>query len=234
MKIPKLLLLGVLVAGALDARAGISSIVAHGATFQPGDTIPLFVESGTKNSIMVKGQFMDLCTGVESSDSSFSPSIGRRVVGSNSAVEILVGAGSAPDADGGTIHIKFAMGEETFKVKAFRTKVTSFEIEGHGSSCTEGQLVVLVARGEVENLTVGASGAMLDAANPRYDVAEKLSVSTPSAAKFALTCTDAGTFTVNRQWFKDARVSGVAGETMTRGSATLTVTVNPIIRKPVP
>ena len=215
---------------ATAAMAEIKEIRAHGDTFDPGMTIPLFVDSGTKNSIVVKGPFMDLSTGVESSDASFSVSIGRRVFGSNSAVEILVGADSAPDEDGSTIHIKFVSGEETFKVKAFKSKITSINILGKTSpNCKVGETVNLAVTGVGMNtLKAGIGGTMLDYIDAHYDLREKFTSNTLNTqANFKLKCTSEGTFIVKPTWFKDSRVTKNAGEAMVRGSSTLTVRVNP-------
>lgn len=214
---------------AVSAQAGISSISAHGGTFSPGDVIPVFVDgAGARNSITVKGQYMDLCTGVVSNDSSFSPAIGRRIGGSGSSVEILINANSAPDLDAATITIKFAMGQETFRVKAFKTQITSLLLRGRAPArCRVGEIVTLEARGTVANLVKGVGGAMLDVADGRYSLLEKQSSSTSTLANFSLRCTATGQFVVKRTWFKDARVSGAVGDAMVRGAATLTVTVDP-------
>jgi hypothetical protein len=211
---------------AFEARAGISSITAHGTTYTPDERVPLFVDSSAKNSVMVKGQFMDLCTGVESNDGRFVPSIGRRIAGSNSAVEILINAGNAPDLDGATITIKFAVGEETFRVKAFKSRVTGFDLNGRtNATCSVGSSVTLEVQGDVANVTKGIAGTMLDVADNRYEIGAKLATSTATSARFPLKCTAPGTFTVSRSWFKDARVSGTAADSMVRGSATYSVTV---------
>lgn len=226
---------------ATGAEAGISSIHAHGATFSQGDTIPVFVESSVtgavagpwENSILIKGEFMDLATGVESSDSSFRVRTGRRFRGSNSALEILVGAGSAPDQDDSTIHIKFVSGEETFRIKSFKTRVGALYIHGQegktAPTCQVGENVSIMVHGEgMANLVIGAAGTMLDVANNRYDLGTKLPSTIPDAARFGLKCTAEGWFMVDRTWFKDSRLSSPAGDAMVRGSATpLTVTVAP-------
>jgi hypothetical protein len=154
---------------------------------------------------------------------------GQRSGGSNTSLEILVGAGSAADQGGSTIHIKFVSGEETFKIKAFKTRVNALEIRDKPTpTCQVGKNVVLTVSGEgMANLVIGAAGAMLDAADGRYDLTGKLPQSTTHAARFGLKCTAEGQFTVDRQWFKDSRVSSPAGEAMVRGSATLRVTVTP-------
>ena len=215
---------------ATAAMAEIKEIRAHGDTFEPGMTIPLFVHSGTKNSIVVKGPFMDFSTGVESSDPSFSVSIDRRIGGSNSALVILVGADSAPDEDGATIHIKFVSGEETFKVKAFKSQITGINILGKTSpNCKVGETVNLAVTGVGMNtLTSGINGKMLDVVDGHYDLREKFTSSRPNTqANFKLKCTAEGTFIVRPAWFKDSRATKNAGEAMVRGSSTLTVRVNP-------
>lgn len=218
-----------LIVATAPMHAGISSISAHGASFSPGDVIPVFVDvAGARNSITVKGQYMDLCTGVSSNDGSFSPSIGRRIGGSNSSVEILVGANAAPDQDAATITIHFAMGQETFRVRAFKTQVTSLVLRGRAQPrCTVGETVTLEARGTVGSLVKGVGGTMLDVADGRYTLQEKQSSSTDDQANFSLRCTATGQFTISRSWFKDSRVSGAAGDAMARGTATLAVTVDP-------
>lgn len=215
---------------AAGAEAGISSIVAHGKSYSASAEIPVFVDTLATNSIVVKGQFMDLCTGVQSSDSSFTAGIGRRVGGSNSSVEIIVGAGSAPDDDDSTITIKFLAGQETFKIRSFKTKITGY-VGGSSLSCRVGDTITLDVRGNVAHLVTGTAGAMLDVADNRYDVGSRLASSTADSAKFPLKCTAEGQFTVSRSWFRDDRVASPVGEAMARGLPTLTVTVNPA---PVP
>jgi hypothetical protein len=212
------------------AEAGISSIAVHGETYSSSDTIPVFVDSSTKNAIIVKGQFMDLCTGVESTSSSFAASIGRRFIGSNSGVEILVGAGSASDLATSTIKIKFAVGEETFKVKAFKIKVTRFALEGGATTCPRTRDATLVVSGtNMNNLVISVAGAMLDVIEEHVDIKEKLS-SSDTEARFKLTCTAEGTFSVRRFWFADGRVPDhpEAKQAMVRGFDTpFVVTVTP-------
>jgi hypothetical protein len=209
------------------AEAGISSIVAHGDSFSPGATIPVFVDTA-RNSITVRGSLMDTCIGVESSDGSFSASIGRRVAGSNSSVEILVGAGSAPDQDGATIHIKFVLGEETFRVRAFKTRVDSMFLFGAKGvpSCKAGETVMLVVRGEgMDHLAFGTAGAMLDVADNRFRLQGSTGTPTSGLAQFVVQCTAVGQFTARDDWFRDSRLSGPSADAMVRGAASLTVTV---------
>src|SRR5688572_22596746 len=103
---------------ATGAQAGITSIVAHSVTYTPGGVIPVVADATVQNSVVVKGQWMDLATGVESSDSSFTVKTGRRTGGSDTSLEILVGAGAASDLARSTIHIKFVSGQETFTIEA--------------------------------------------------------------------------------------------------------------------
>jgi hypothetical protein len=158
-------------------------------------------------------------------------------MGSNSSVEIKIDASSAPDADGATIHIKFAAGEETFKVKAFKTRITGFDLNGRTSaSCVVGETVLLEVQGSVEFLGKSTAGAMIDVADARFELGAKDPTSTPGGARFPLKCTAEGTFTVKKDWFKDTRVRNDAADEMVRGSATFAVTVHarpPLIRKPV-
>lgn len=214
---------------AVPAQAGITSIAAHGATFSPGTVIPVFVDpTGARSSIIVYGQYMDLATGVSSNDSSFTPATGRRIGGSNTSLEVLINANAAPDQDAATITIHFVSGEETFRVRAFRNVITSLVIRGRAPArCTVGEEVTMEVRGSVENVIKGVGGAMLDVADNRYRLLEKLSSSTGAQANFSLRCTETGQFTVSRTWFKDARLTGAVGDAMVRGVATLTVTVDP-------
>lgn len=211
---------------AAGAEAGISSISAHGQTYSVTDRIPVFVDSSAKTSIIVKGEYMDLCIGAESNDSSFTVDIGQRVGGSNSSVEILVGAGSASDGDNATITINFAMGEETFKIKSYRTTITGYA-DGSSRSCYVGETFTLKVIGSVTHLVIGPAGAMLDVADGRYDLGGKLATSTANSARFPLKCTAVGNFSVDRSWFRDFRLTGPPGPAIVRGSATFTVTVNP-------
>lgn len=216
------LMTSALLLAAAAAEAGITSLAAHGETYAPGAVIPLFVDSA-KNAIMVRGPLMDTCIAVESSDSSFNASIGRRIVGSNSAVEILVGAASAPDQDGATIHIKFVIGEETFRVKAFKTHVDSLTIL---PSCKVGEAIKLVVNGSgMDHLATGTSGAMLDVADPRFRLAGATGTPTSTRAEFVVECTATGTFMARHEWFRDSRLAGAAADAMVRGSATATVAV---------
>jgi hypothetical protein len=213
------------------AEASISSIRAHNVTFSPGDTFPVFVDVSVDNSITVKGEFMDLATGVESSDSSFSVGTGQRIPGSNSSLEILVGAGSAPDQNGSTIHVKFLIGEETFTIKAFKTSVTTLRLGvageiGGNPTCEVGDTISIIAQGlGGDNLVIGAAGTMLDVSNNRYDFLNRTPTTFDNVTRFVYKCTAEGSFTVDRTWFKDSRLSSPAGDAMVRGSATLTVTV---------
>ena len=217
---------------ATGAEASISSIRAHNVTFSPGDTIPVFVDPGADNSIKVVGEFMDLATGVESSNSSFTVRRGQRIHGSNSSIEILVGGGfTSPDQGLSTIHVKFAIGEETFKIKAFKTRVTTlgfgtgFEVGGN-PTCEVGQTISIIAQGGgMDYLVIGAAGAILDVADDRFDFLNKASTNIANATRFVFKCTAEGSFTVDRTWFKDSRLTNLAGDAMVRGSATLRVTV---------
>ncbi|MEX2271686.1 MAG: hypothetical protein WD690_09460 [Vicinamibacterales bacterium] len=216
---------------AADVHASVTSIVAHGVTFSRTDTIPVFVDANVENSIVVKGQFMDLATGVESSDPSFSVRTGRRIHGSNSSIYILVGAASAPDQDGATIHVKFLVGEETFRIKAFKTRVNKIGfgihfVAGGRPTCRVGDTISVTAQGDgATNLIMGTAGTMLDVANDRYQYLDKIATTVGSASRFVLRCTAVGSFTVDRTWFKDSRVRGRAADAMVRGAGTLAVTV---------
>lgn len=214
---------------ALPARGGINSISAHGATFSADDLIPVFVDSaGARSSIVVYGQYMDLSTGVSSNDSSFVPATGRRIGGSNTSLEVLVNANAAPDQDAATITIHFVSGAETFRVRAFKNQITSIVVRGRvPARCTVGETVTLEVRGTVRNVVKGVGGTMLDVADSRYSLLEKLSSSTDTQANFSLRCTATGQFTISRTSFKDSRVTGAVADAMVRGSGSVTVTVDP-------
>lgn len=214
---------------AAPAQGGITSMFAHGVTFNPGTVVPVFVDpAGARSSIIVYGQYMDLATGVSSNDSSFTPATGRRTGGSNTSLEVLINANAAPDQDAATITIHFVSGEETFRVRAFRNVITSLVIRGRAQArCTVGEEVTLEARGSVENVGFGVGGTMLDVADSRYRLLGKLSSSTGVQANFSLRCTGTGQFTISRSWFKDSRLTGAVGDAMVRGQSTLTVTVDP-------
>lgn len=196
---------------AASASAGISRIYAHGASFSPGDTIPVFVDSSTRNSIRVQGQFMDLCTDVDSNDSSFVVNIGDRIRGTNSAVEILVAAGNAPDLDAATITIKFVSGEETFRVKAFKSRIDKMEIIGQATNpaCVTGQTVTLVIEGfGMDHLALSATAAMMevadDAEGDHYDRGSYFAGT--ARATVTIRCKTPGIISISRQWFWDTRL----------------------------
>jgi hypothetical protein len=219
-----LISIAVLLLSSTAASAGISSISAYGETFSPGTTIPLFVDSGDI-SIMLKGQFMDLATGVESSDSSFRVRIGRRIMGANSALEVFVDSSSAPDADGSTITIHFAAGQETFRVKSFKTNINDLRLEKAAfATCFLNESVVLKVSGDVGHLMISTAGAMLDVADNHYDLDGQGPTSDHSAL-FMLKCTALGQFTVKPSWFRDSRVSSPTGDKMVRGTKTFTINV---------
>lgn len=210
---------------ASEASAGVSEISAHGKTFTPGATIPVFVDPSAANSIMVKGQFMDLATGVSSTDSGFTPSIGRRIMGTNSAIEIKVGVAlSNPDGDEATIKIHFVSGEERVKVKAFKTKITKLSLHPFRSDnkYNVGETVTLVVDGEgVDHVdTGGPAAAMLAvAAGGIYSVSGPVSTGSSSTrAAFEIKLLKAGNITVTPQWFRDSRPGSPVGEAMVRGN----------------
>ncbi len=222
----------------VSASAGISKIRVHGDEFSPGDTIPVFVDS-TRNSIRVIGQFMDLCTDVESSDSSFVVNIGDRIRGTNSAVEILVAANNAPDLDDSTITIKFLSGQETFKIKAYKSKITRMEIVGKGATptCQSGDTLTLALEGTgLDHVALGPIARMMEIADvaeggPRYDMGAYSGG--PTSARVSIQCKKPGTFGIVREWFWDPRLSQYLGapQKMVRGSApriTVTVTAAPV------
>ncbi|MEO8035287.1 MAG: hypothetical protein ABI837_12705, partial [Acidobacteriota bacterium] len=193
-----------------------------------------FVDSGPDISLMVKGTFMDLATGVESSDSSFGVRIGRRIMGANSALEVLVGAASAPDGDGATITIKFVAGQETFRIKAFKTNINDYHLDQAAfSSCFLNQTVVLRVSGDVGHLAMSTGGAMLDVADNHYDI-DSQGPGTEHTAKFMLKCTALGEFVVKPSWFRDSRLSSPLGDKMVRGTKTFTITVRLPEREKVP
>jgi hypothetical protein len=233
---------------ALSAFGGISKIFAHGDSFAPGDTIPVFVDTSTRNSIRVQGQFMDLCTGVESSDSSFVVNIGDRIRGANSAVEILVAAGNATDLDDSTITIKFLSGEETFRIKAHKINITRMAIMERGTAptCQPGETISLRIDGVgMDHMALGPIARMTEIAGAAeggsvFDVGT-YSGSTTSA-RVLITCKKSGTFTILRDWFWDPRLSQLTNSPMkmVRGSAPTRITVTvtappsgPIVKKPV-
>ncbi len=210
---------------AAEASAGISEISAHGKTFTASATIPVFVDSSATNSIMVKGQFMDLATGVSSTGSGFTPSIGRRIMGGNSAIEIKVGvASSNSDGDEATIKIHFVSGEERVRVKAYKTKITKFSLHPArpDNKYTAGETVTLVVDGEgVDHIdTGGPAAAMLAAAaGGIYSVTGPVSTGSSSTrAAFDIKLLKAGSIPVTSQWFRDSRPGTPAGEAMVRGN----------------
>ncbi len=245
-----IIVLAVALLPALSAFAGISRIVAHGDTFAPGDTVPVFVDS-TRNSIRVIGQYMDLCTGVESSDSSFVVNIGDRTRGTNSAVEILVAANNASDQDDSTITIKFVSGQETFKIRAHKINITKFDIlqsvgDQSRATCHVGETITLRIDGVgLDHMALGPRARMMEIAGDaeggsRFDIGDYQAVST--TARVPIKCKAAGLFTISRDMFWDPRLSNLnsSPEKMVRGSANTKIRVTviappsgPIVKKPV-
>jgi hypothetical protein len=229
---------------ATSADAGITSIRAHSKDFGATATIPVFVDSSAKTSIIVKGQFMDLATGVSTSNSSFSASIGRRIMGSNSSIEILVGVGIAvADGTEATVRIHFVSGEERVRVKAHKTRIDSIATQPPrvGNKYKVGEMITLLVDGVgVDHIdSKGAAAAMLRlAANSIYTVSGPASPqSTSTRAVFTIDVTKTGTFSVTKDFFRDNRHQSPVGELLVRGApAAISITVEsaPLIRTPVP
>lgn len=229
---------------ATSAHAGIASIRAHSKDFAAGSTIPVFVDASARTSMIVKGQFMDLATGVSVSDGSFSAAIGRRVMGSNSSIEILVGAGtSVADGAEATVRIGFVSGEERVRVKAFKTRIDSFVLSPvrTGNKYKVGEMITLVVNGVgIDHVdSKGAAAAMLrQAAGGIYTVSGPHSPqSTPTRGVFTIDVTKTGTFSVTKDFFRDNRHQSPVGELLVRGAPTaisITVESAPLIRTPVP
>jgi hypothetical protein len=219
-------LAALLLASGPVAFGGISKIFAHGDEFSASDTIPVFVDT-VRNSIRVKGQFMDLCTDVDSNDPSFVVNIGDRVRGPNSSVEILVAAKDAPDLDDATITIKFLSGQETFKIKAYKTAFQKMEVLEKGSSptCRVGETIILSIEGVgLDHVYLSATARMMEIADraeggPHYDPGTWTAGATRATLRIA--CKAVGAFSIVREWFWDERLRQYVGAPtkMIRGSA---------------
>ncbi|HXI14527.1 MAG TPA: hypothetical protein VNM92_18070 [Thermoanaerobaculia bacterium] len=238
-----IVLLSVALLAPVSASAGISKIRVYNEDFSPGTTIPVFVDS-TRNSIRVIGQFMDLCTGVQSSDSSFVVTVGDRSPGTNSSVEILVAANNAPDLDEAIITIKFLSGQETFRIKAYKSKITKMEILGKGTSptCQAGETLTLAIEGHgLDHVALGPTARMMEIADlaeggPHYTMGAYSGGAT--SARVPIQCTKSGVFSIVREWFWDKRLAQYTSApfTVVRGSApriSVTVTAPPTpIKRP--
>lgn len=126
-------------------------------------------------------------------------------------------------------------GEETFKVKAHKIKIQEFHLRGRAARCKSGESIDLVATGDgMQHVYLGVTGAMLRVAagaegGGSYETGH-LGNTDDSTAVLEIKCGKPGTFRVTRQWFGDRRLSithKIAAGAMVRGTATLTVTVEP-------
>ena len=207
------------------AAAEIVQISAHGKTFGPTAEIPVFVDRSERTKLVVKGPLMDLATGISSSDSRYSVSLGRRIAGGNSSIEVLVGVSDAVrDGDESTIRIRFLVGEERLKVKTFRSRIDRMEISPPraGDRFVKGEKVFLLLHGQgLDRVdSKGAAAVMLRAAagNPCKVEGPLAPGSTATRAAFQLELTGTGTLSVTRDWFRDARHQSPVGEALVRGN----------------
>ena len=210
---------------AWPAAAGIAGISAHGKTFGPTAEIPVFVDPSERTKIVVKGPLMDLATGVSSSDSRYPVSLGRRIAGGNSSIEVLVGVSdTVRDGDESTIRIHFLVGEERLKVKTFRSRIDRMEIEPPraGDRFLKGEKVILLLHGQgLDRVdSRGAVAVMLRAAAGNLCKVEGPLApgSTATRAAFQLELTGTGTLWVTKDWFRDARHQSPVGEALVRGN----------------
>lgn len=226
------------------AAAGIVEISAHGKTFVPTAEVPVFVDASERTKLVVRGPLMDLATGVSSSDSRYPVSLGRRIAGGNSSIEVLVGVSDAVrDGDTSTIRIHFVVGEERIRVRTFRSRIDRMEIEPPraGDRFLKGEKVFLLLHGQgLDRVdSKGAAAVMLRAAAGNLCKVEGPLApgSTATRAAFQLELTGTGSFSVTKDWFRDARHQSPVGEALVRGNprpVRLTIEAGPpLVRRPV-
>lgn len=207
------------------AAAGITEISAHGKTFGATADIPVFVDASERTKLVVKGPLMDLATGASSSDSRYTVSLGRRIPGGNSSIEVLVGVSDAVrDGDTSTIRIHFVVGEERVRVRTFRSRVDRMEISPPraGNRFLKGEKVFLLLHGQgLDRVdSKGAVATMLRAAAGNLCKVEGPLApgSTATRAAFQLELTGTGSLSVTKEWFRDARHQSPVGEALVRGN----------------
>lgn len=110
-----------IIGGATSAMATVTGITSDGC---PGTTcLPSFVTPIVASKTMIvtiKGQFVDLSTGVEISGSGVSVSYGQRQGGSNSYIEVKFAADDSAPLGERTVKMHYAVetnGPDTFKVR---------------------------------------------------------------------------------------------------------------------
>ncbi len=233
----------VLTLSAGPAAAGITGISAHGRSFAPSAEVPVFVDAAERTRLVVKGPLMDLATGTSSSDSRYSVSLGRRIPGGSSSIEVLVGVSDAVrDGDGSTIRIHFVVGEERIRVRTFRSRIDRMEIEPPraGERFLKGEKVFLLLHGEgLDRVdSKGAAAVMLRAAAGNLCRIEGPLApgSTATRAAFRLELLGTGSLSVTKDWFRDARHQSPVGEALVRGNprpVRLTIEAGPpLVRRP--
>ena len=225
------------------AAAGIMGISAHGKTFGATADIPVFVDASERTKLVVKGPLMDLATSASSSDSRYSVSLGRRIAGGNSSIEVLVGVSDAVrDGDESTIRIHFVLGEERIRVRTFKSRIDRMEIEPPRASgrFLKGEKVFLLLHGQgLDRVdSKGAAAVMLRAAAGNLCRIEGPLApgSTATRAAFQLELTGTGSLSVTKAWFRDARHQSPVGEALVRGTpgpVRLTIEAGPpLVRRP--
>ncbi len=106
---------------AMATITGISSDGCAGTTCLPSFVAPIV--AGKKMSVTVKGQYLDLSTGVEISGSGVSVSYGNRSGGSNTFIVVKFNADGGASLGERTVKIHYAVetnGPDTFKVRVVR------------------------------------------------------------------------------------------------------------------
>lgn len=113
-----------IIGGATSAMATITGITSDGCpgtTCQPSFVSPIV--EGKTMIVTVKGQFVDLSTGVEISGSGVSVSYGQRQGGSNSYIEVKFVVDDAAALGERTVKMHYTIetnGPDTFKVRVVR------------------------------------------------------------------------------------------------------------------
>lgn len=106
---------------AMATITGISSDGCAGTTCQPSFVAPIV--AGKNMSVTIKGQYVDLSTGVEISGSGVTVSFGDRVHGSDSHIVVKFDVDAGASLTERTVKLHYAVetnGPDTFKVRVVR------------------------------------------------------------------------------------------------------------------
>jgi hypothetical protein len=188
---------------ALATIASIQSDLCPNPACLPGVVHPIV--AGKQTSMVVKGQYVDLSTGVEISGSGVSVSYGDRVGGNGSHIVVRFNVSSSATLGERTVKLHYAIetnGPDTFKVRVVRGgSIDQIQQRIPGLIAGTTRLIAANAIPINQRVTLVFSGSRLGNARiaPRSGVSnpQTLSGCTETKCEFQLEFTQGGTLDVN-------------------------------------